>query len=107
YYAENGQLCPLPVVRKVQRQICHDPTLSHEYLPVRGLQEFNTATTALLLGKDSIAIVEKRADSIQTPGGIGALCMGAQFLKRWYTITHPKPVAIYVSSPSWSECFCH
>ncbi|XP_041065185.1 aspartate aminotransferase, cytoplasmic-like [Carcharodon carcharias] len=101
YCADNGQPWVLPVVKKVQQQIVHDPTLSHEYLSVRGLPEFNRATTALILGADSIAIVEKRADSIQVPGGCGSLCMGARFLKKWYTITHPKAVAIYISSPSW------
>ncbi|XP_078094634.1 aspartate aminotransferase, cytoplasmic-like [Mustelus asterias] len=101
YYTENGQLWRLPVVQKVQRQICYDPTLNHEYLSVRGHPEFNRAVTVLLLGKDSIAIVEKRADSIQAPGGNGALSMGAQFLKKWYTITHPRTAAVYIPMPSW------
>ncbi|XP_067882582.1 aspartate aminotransferase, cytoplasmic-like [Heterodontus francisci] len=101
YCADNGQPWTPPVVRKVQQQIMHDPTLNYDYLPVQGLPEFNRATTALILGKHSIAIVEKRADSIQVPGGNAALSIAAQFLKQWYTICHPKAAAVYVPLPSW------
>ncbi|XP_067857630.1 aspartate aminotransferase, cytoplasmic-like [Heptranchias perlo] len=103
YCTDNGQPWILPVVRKVQQQMIKDPTLNHEYLPVLGLAEFNRVATALILGKDSIAIVEKRADSVQVPGGNGAVCMGAQFLKQWYSITHPKSPVIYVSLPCWAN----
>ncbi|XP_051897029.1 aspartate aminotransferase, cytoplasmic-like [Pristis pectinata] len=60
YCKDDGQPTVLPVVKKVQHHIVNDPTLNHEYLPALGLSEFNRAATALLLGKGSIAIVEKR-----------------------------------------------
>ncbi|XP_048474475.1 aspartate aminotransferase, cytoplasmic-like [Rhincodon typus] len=103
YYAEDGQVWTLPVVRKVQRQMLTDPTRCLEYLSVLGQPEFNRASTALILGGESIAIVENRADSIQVPGANAALFMAAQFLKRWFTITHPQPTTVYVSDPCWES----
>ncbi|XP_043537133.1 aspartate aminotransferase, cytoplasmic-like isoform X1 [Chiloscyllium plagiosum] len=101
YFAEDGEVWTLPVVRKVHRQILNDPTLCHDDISVLGQSEFNRVSTALILGSESIAIVEKRADSIQVPGGNGALFMAAQFLKRWFTITDPRSPAVYVSEPCW------
>ncbi|XP_069773562.1 aspartate aminotransferase, cytoplasmic-like isoform X2 [Narcine bancroftii] len=103
YYKDDGCPTVLPVVRKVQQHIMNDPTLNHEYLPALGLPEFNTAATALLLGNDSIAIVEKRADSIQVPGGNSALFIGAHFLYQWYNITYLKKARVYVSIPYWEK----
>ncbi|XP_078285099.1 aspartate aminotransferase, cytoplasmic-like isoform X2 [Rhinoraja longicauda] len=93
----------LPVVKKVQQRILNDATLNHEYLPTLGLSEFNKAATALLLGNGSIAIMEKRAESIQVPGGNSALFIGAHFLRQWYSITCPQTVRVYVSVPYWEN----
>ncbi|GCC40398.1 hypothetical protein chiPu_0024201, partial [Chiloscyllium punctatum] len=60
YFAEDGEVWTLPVVRKVHRQILNDPTLCHDDTSVLGQSEFNRASTALILGSESIAIVEKR-----------------------------------------------
>uniref|UniRef100_UPI00398E6F2F aspartate aminotransferase, cytoplasmic-like isoform X2 n=1 Tax=Pristiophorus japonicus TaxID=55135 RepID=UPI00398E6F2F len=103
YCVDDGQSSMLPVVKKVKQRMANDQTLNHDYLPVLGLPEFNRAVTALILGKDSIAIVEKRADSVQVPGSDAAFFMGAQFLKQWYTITHPKTATVYVSLPAWEN----
>ncbi|XP_043537134.1 aspartate aminotransferase, cytoplasmic-like isoform X2 [Chiloscyllium plagiosum] len=60
YFAEDGEVWTLPVVRKVHRQILNDPTLCHDDISVLGQSEFNRVSTALILGSESIAIVEKR-----------------------------------------------
>ncbi|XP_048379020.1 aspartate aminotransferase, cytoplasmic-like isoform X3 [Stegostoma tigrinum] len=103
YYAEDGQVWTMSVVRKVQRQMLTEPTRCLEYLSVLGQPEFNRAATALILGRESIAIVENRADSIQVPGADAALFMAAQFLKQWFTITHPRPTTVYISEPCWES----
>ncbi|XP_072918161.1 aspartate aminotransferase, cytoplasmic-like isoform X1 [Hemitrygon akajei] len=103
YYEDDGQCTVLHVVKKVQRRIINDITLNHEYLPDLGLSEFNRAVTALLLGKDCTAIVERRADSIQVPGGKSALFIGAQFLRKWYNMISPKTARVYVSIPYWEH----
>ncbi|XP_055518295.1 aspartate aminotransferase, cytoplasmic-like isoform X1 [Leucoraja erinacea] len=103
YCKDDKKPAMLPVVKKVLLRIVNDATLNHEYLSTLGLTEFNRAATALLLGKGSIAIVEKRAESIQVPGGNSALFIGAHFLRQWYSITCPQQTRVYISIPFWAN----
>ncbi|PSS10803.1 hypothetical protein M430DRAFT_179300 [Amorphotheca resinae ATCC 22711] len=86
----------LPVVKKILR---NDPALNHEYLPISGLESFTSAAAKLILGADSPALLEKRAHSIQTISGTGAVHLGALFLKRFY----PGQPSVYFSSPTWAN----
>lgn len=63
---------------------------------VLGPDSFTKASTALLLGEDSIAIKENRAHGIQTLSGTGALRLGAEFLCRKLGRT-----TVYCSIPTW------
>ena len=60
YRDDNGAPYVLPVVRSIEAQMAIDPLLNHEYLPVLGLQDFRDAAVRLLLGCDSMAILENR-----------------------------------------------
>ncbi|XP_030055493.1 putative aspartate aminotransferase, cytoplasmic 2 isoform X2 [Microcaecilia unicolor] len=106
FRADNGLPWVAPVIKMTQLNISSDPTLHHDYLPALGLSEFTRVATELAIGKDSIALLENRAGGIQTPGGTGALWLGARFLRQWYNDTILKPTAVYVSFPAWDTHQC-
>jgi aspartate/tyrosine/aromatic aminotransferase len=69
---------------------------SKSYLNIDGSTAYSTAVQGLVFGTDHEVIASKRAATAQTPGGTGALRVGAEFLKRI------KPDArIWMSDPTW------
>jgi aspartate aminotransferase, cytoplasmic len=86
------------VVKKTEQAIVSDESLNHEYLAVLGLDSYSSAATALLLGDDSPAILEKRAMGVQSLSGTGALRNGAEFL--WRIL---KKDVFYYSNPTWEN----
>jgi aspartate/tyrosine/aromatic aminotransferase len=88
----------LPVVKKAEHAIVGDESLNHEYLAVLGLDSYSSAATALLLGDDSPAVLEKRALGVQSLSGTGALRNGAEFLCRIL-----KKDVFYYSNPTWEN----
>ena len=70
----------LPVVKKADEILRNDPALNHEYLPISGLESFTSAAAKLILGADSPALLEKRAHSIQTISGTGAVHLVCRLL---------------------------
>ncbi|SMR52899.1 unnamed protein product [Zymoseptoria tritici ST99CH_1A5] len=101
YRDDNAKPWVLPVVKQADEIIRNDPNLNHEYLPIAGLPEFTSASQKLVLGKDSAAIKEKRAISLQTISGTGACHLGALFLAKFYTPS--SNASIYVSNPTWAN----
>ena len=57
YKDDNGKPWVLPIVRTVEQQLANDMTLNHEYLPVLGLGEFSNAAVKLILGNDSLSVI--------------------------------------------------
>jgi aspartate aminotransferase len=68
------------------------------YLGPPGVVGFNEATRELLLGKSSDVIAQGRARTVQTPGGTGALRIGADLIKRAMPETE-----IWASDPTWAN----
>ncbi|KIM28774.1 hypothetical protein M408DRAFT_16169 [Serendipita vermifera MAFF 305830] len=101
YRDDSNKPWVLPVVKKATNILLNDPALDHEYLPITGLPEFNSAAAKLILGKDSVALREQRVASSQTISGTGANHLGALFLSRFYTFNGPKQ--IYLSNPTWAN----
>ncbi|TVY32202.1 Aspartate aminotransferase, cytoplasmic [Lachnellula subtilissima] len=105
YRDNNAKPWVLPVVKKLNvlpqaDNILHsDPDLNHEYLPIAGLQSFTSGAAKLILGADSPALAEKRACSIQTISGTGAVHLGGLFIKRFY----PGTPTVYFSNPTWAN----
>ncbi|CAG2053774.1 unnamed protein product [Timema podura] len=64
YRDDNGNLWPLPVVRKVEEEIVKDTTQDYEYLRALGDESFTSAASRLLLGGESMAITEERLGQI-------------------------------------------
>jgi len=69
---------------------------SKSYLPPAGESSFNTGMQQLLLGEDCAARYGSRLASIQTPGGCGALRIGAEVIHRSNPATR-----VWVSDPTW------
>ena len=66
------------------------------YMPIDGIPAFNQQVQALLLGADSAG--PGRAVTVQTLGGTGALKVGADFLKRFFSASQ-----VWISDPSWEN----
>ncbi|KAF2002233.1 PLP-dependent transferase [Amniculicola lignicola CBS 123094] len=103
YRDNNAKPWVLPVVKKADELLRKDPDLNHEYLPIAGLAAFTSASQKLILGDESPAILEKRATSVQTISGTGALHLGALFLSKFYHTKEPRTV--YFSDPTWPNHF--
>lgn len=97
YKDDNGKPWVLPIVRTVEQQLANDMTLNHEYLPVLGLAEFSSAAVKLILGNDSLAVINNMAFGVQSLSGTGALKIGFDFLARNGYNT------LYVSDPTWGN----
>lgn len=68
YRTEDGQPWVLPVVRTIEAQMSADLTLNHEYLPLSGMKAFCDASTKLLLGESSPAIIQNRVRTFKRIG---------------------------------------
>ena len=95
YMDENG-LCPVfEAVRQAQREI-EAEEVTKAYLPPAGTDDFNKGIQQLVLGSDSAALADARVSSIQTPGGCGALRIGAEIIH-----AAAPNAKVWVSDPTW------
>lgn len=95
YRDEKGNTTILNTVKKTE-QLILDEEKSKNYLPIEGLASLTKATQLLLFGQDSIVINEQRIQSVQSPGGTGALKIAADFLVKKLQVRR-----IWLSDPSW------
>jgi aspartate aminotransferase len=95
-YMDEQGLCPVfDAVRAAQRALVAEET-TKAYMPPEGDAAFNAGMRRLVLGVDHPALVAERVSSIQTPGGCGALRIGAE------VINAARPGArVWVSDPTW------
>jgi aspartate aminotransferase len=63
-----------------------------------GREEFNSAVEELVLGSAHDARRERRARTVQTPGGCGALRVGAELVR-----ASAPTVTVHVSDPTWGN----
>lgn len=98
YRTDDDQPYVLPVVKKTEAKLIANPQMNHEYVLSSGQPNFTKAAVEFLLGKDSTAIIEKRAQAIQSISGSGSLFLGAQFLVNVLGYRR-----IYLSNPSWGK----
>ncbi|KAG5927508.1 hypothetical protein E4U42_002151 [Claviceps africana] len=99
YRDDNAKPWVLPVVKKADEILRNNPDLNHEYAPIAGLPEFTSKAAELILGAESPALKEKRATSVQTISGTGAVHLGALFLAKFYKGNR----TVYVSDPTWAN----
>lgn len=98
YYNENNIVPQLDAVKQAYKNIESGNDRVKLYLPMDGLKAYNDQTQVLLLGENSQARQNKRAVTIQTLGGSGALKVGADFLKKYFPESD-----VWVSQPTWEN----
>uniref|UniRef100_A0A481MQI8 aspartate transaminase n=1 Tax=Nipponaphis monzeni TaxID=196483 RepID=A0A481MQI8_9HEMI len=95
YRSEDGDLYLLPVVKKAQQMVLEE-TLNHNYLSIRGIDEFTKAACTLILGDIEKQWNDETIFGFQCIGGAGALKIGADFLHQFMECT-----TVYFSDPTW------
>jgi aspartate aminotransferase len=95
-YMDERGVCPVfDAVRQAQRALIEEET-TKAYMPAEGDAAFNQGMQRQVLGADSPALLAGRVSSLQTPGGCGALRIGAEL------INAARPGArVWVSDPTW------
>lgn len=97
YQDGEGRVPILQVVREAQERLLEKEETKN-YMPIDGIPAFNQQVQALLLGADSGAVAGQRAVTVQALGGTGALKVGADFLKRFFSSSQ-----VWISDPSWEN----
>ncbi|MDE9444886.1 aspartate/tyrosine/aromatic aminotransferase [Xenorhabdus bovienii] len=95
YKDETGKTPVLTTVKKAEKFLLENETTKN-YLAISGLSEFGRVTQELLFGNTSAIITDKRARTVQSPGGTGALRTAADFIAKQ---TNAKRV--WISNPTW------
>jgi aspartate aminotransferase len=95
YRDETGNTPVLQSVVKAEKTLIAAQT-TKSYLGPPGVAGFNDAMGELIFGRDSDTIRQGRVRTIQTPGGTGALRLGADLIRQ----TRPES-GIWASEPTW------
>ena len=95
-YMDEQGICPVfAAVQQAQRALVEEE-ITKAYLPPAGDELFNRGIQRLVLGDDSPALADSRVTSIQTPGGCGALRIGAELVH-----AAAPDARVWVSDPTW------
>jgi aspartate aminotransferase/aromatic-amino-acid transaminase len=95
YRDETGNTPVFRAVKRAEADIL-ETEISKTYLSMAGLPEFTSAVQQLVFGAGHSILAEKRATTVQTPGGTAALRVAGDFIKR----ANPN-ARIWVSNPTW------
>ena len=97
YCDDTGKVPVLESVRRAEQKLA-ESALPRNYLPIDGLQAYDSAVQRLVFGPDSAALAQGRVVTVQTLGGTGGLKVGADLLRR--IAPH---AGIWISDPSWEN----
>ena len=95
YRDEQGE-CPVFEAVRLAQSALEAQEVTKAYLPAAGDELFNTGIQRLALGEASAALADGRVSSIQTPGGCGALRIGAEIIH-----AAAPDARVWVSDPTW------
>jgi aspartate aminotransferase len=93
----SGNTPVLACVRRAEQAVLAAQT-TKSYVAAAGREEFNTAVEEMVLGSAHVARRDRRARTVQTPGGCGALRVGAELIR-----AAAPDVTIHVSDPTWGN----
>ena len=93
----SGNTPILDCVRRAENEVL-DAQTTKSYVSAAGREEFNAAVEELVLGTSHSARRDKRARTLQAPGGCGALRVGAELIK-----DAAPNAAVYLSDPTWGN----
>jgi aspartate aminotransferase len=92
-----GNTPVLDCIKSAERAVLAAQT-TKSYVAAAGRAEFNSQVAALVLGPAHAALREGRARVLQTPGGCGALRVGAELARAATPGT-----TVHISSPTWGN----
>ena len=95
YQDDQGRTPVLASVRAAEERLLAAQT-SKAYLPIGGSPEYAECVQSLLFGDGHDAVTSGRMRTAQTPGGTGALRVGADFLKAFLPESR-----VWLSRPTW------
>ncbi len=93
----SGNTPVLACVRRAEQAVLAAQT-TKSYVAAAGREEFNTAVEEMVLGPAHAARRDRRARTVQTPGGCGALRVGAELIR-----AAAPDVTVHVSDPTWGN----
>jgi aspartate aminotransferase len=93
----SGNTPVLASVRRAEQAVLAAQS-TKSYVAAAGREEFNSAVEELVLGTAHAARRDRRARTVQTPGGCGALRVGAELIR-----AAAPTVAVHVSDPTWGN----
>ena len=93
----SGNTPILASVRRAEQAVLATQT-TKSYVAAAGRQEFNEAVEEMVLGTAHAARHDRRARTLQTPGGCGALRVGAELIR-----AAAPAVTVHVSDPTWGN----
>ena len=97
YKDDQGQTPVLKCIKTAEQRLVEKQT-TKGYLPMSGSPAYGANVQKLLFGAESEVISSGRASTIQSPGGTGALRVGADLLKKF----NPD-ASVWVSTPTWAN----
>ncbi|MBL4782163.1 MAG: aspartate/tyrosine/aromatic aminotransferase [Porticoccaceae bacterium] len=97
-YKDESGVTPIMTAVKVAEQRCFQKEFSKAYIGPAGPAEFNSGIRELIFGAQHEALQADRVRTVLTPGGCGALRVGAEFLKRC-----SENATVWVSDPTWAN----
>ncbi len=93
----SGNTPILECVRKAEKEVLAAQT-TKAYVGAAGREEFNHALEELVLGAGHPARKDRRARTLQCPGGCGALRVGAELIK-----AASPDATVHLSDPTWGN----
>jgi aspartate aminotransferase len=93
----SGNTPVLECVRRAEQAVLAAQT-TKSYVAAAGREEFNRAVEEMVLGSAHAARRDRRARTAQTPGGCGALRVGAELIR-----AAAPAVTVHVSDPTWGN----
>jgi aspartate aminotransferase len=93
----SGNTPVLDCVRRAEREVL-DAQTTKSYVSAAGREEFNRAVEDLILGGSHPARRDRRVRTLQSPGGCGALRVGAELIR-----AAAPGATVHVSDPTWGN----
>ena len=97
YRDPSGNTPVLECVRRAEQLVLAEQS-TKSYVAAAGREEYNTAVETLVLGPRHPARTMRRTRTAQTPGGCGALRVGAELIR-----AIAPTAAVYLSDPTWGN----
>src|SRR5664279_674895 len=93
----SGNTPVLASVRRAEQAVLAAQT-TKSYVAAAGREEFNHSVEEMVLGTGHVARRDRRARTVQTPGGCGALRVGAELIR-----AAAPAITVHISDPTWGN----